>query len=107
MIDPSTEPAFVGGYPFHYTDSGNGNIHWATEMKWFNGKMAFVVNAQFWVSVFSSTIDGNQELWFANSRSKLYRFSYGPYINRGQFCDRLKTEYPEHFEWFLWHPEYL
>lgn len=107
MIDPSAEPAFVGGYPFHYANSDVGYIHWASEMKRFEGKMAFVVNAQFWVSVFSSAIGGNHELWFANGRSKLYRFNYGPYITSDKFYDRLKVEYLDHFEWFLWHPEYL
>lgn len=36
----------------------------------------------------------------------LYRIDNAP-ANKEEFLDYLQEKHPEHFEWFLWHPEYL
>ncbi len=28
-------------------------------------------------------------------------------VDKDQFIDYLKEQYPEHYEWFLWNPEYI
>lgn len=63
-----------------------------------------------WIGIVDRTIN---EDWFINygdhSDIEYEAIMDGSYITlkKGEFFDWLQEEYPDHFEWFLWHPELM
>lgn len=78
------------------------------------GKVMFIENnsGNSLFYVVSSMVDRDRlhtpKLWSINTLSLSFRYRIGDMpMSRERFCDGMKELYPDHFEWLLFHPEWL
>ncbi len=85
-----------------------GSSHILFEETYPNQDAFLIIKDRSFVAFCNTRHDKNSTLfyWDVNKPNKTYRIASRD-VTKNVFIDFLAKTYPEHYEWFLWNPDFL